>query len=75
MNALDLRLTWNVPLALGQSRRLQTYLEGYNVLNHENVMTVLNDYGPNPAAPKSLWLAPALWFPPREVQLGVRLAF
>jgi hypothetical protein len=73
MNSLDLRLTWTLPL--GQSRRLQTYLEGFNLLNHENVSNVLNDYGPTPGAPKSLWLAPALWFPPREIQLGFRLVF
>jgi len=75
MNSLDLRATWNVPLPIGEGRRLQMYLESFNLLNHENVMTVLNDYGPNPAAPKSLWMAPALYFPPREVQLGFRLAF
>jgi hypothetical protein len=75
MNSLDLRVTWNVPVGLGQGRRLQVYLESFNIANHENVATVLNDYGPNPLTPKSLWLAPALWFPPREVQLGFRLAF
>ena len=75
MNSLDLRLTWNIPLEDGQGRRLQIYFESFNICNHENIATVLNDYGPNPTTPKSLWLKPALWFPPREVQLGFRFAF
>jgi hypothetical protein len=75
MNALDLRFTWNVPLKMGQGSRLQVYVESFNIVNNENIATVLNDYGPNPATPKSLWLTPALWFPPREVQLGFRFVF
>lgn len=71
--SVDLRLTWSLPL--GRARRLQTYVESYNLLNHENVRTVLNDYGSNPATPKNRWLEPNLWFPPREVQFGVRFAF
>jgi hypothetical protein len=72
-NSLDLRLTWSVPI--GQTRKVQVYAESYNVLNHENVRTVLNDFGPNPSAAKNRWLEPNLWFPPREVQLGLRLSF
>jgi len=75
MNSLDLRVTWNLPLGLGEGRRLQAYLESFNIANHENIATVLNDYGPNPVTPKGLWLAPALWSPPREVQLGFRFQF
>lgn len=75
MNSLDLRLTWNIPLHVGEARRMQIFLESFNLLNHENLISVLNDYGPNPAAPKSLWLKPALYFPPREVQLGFRFVF
>lgn len=75
MNDVDLRFTWNLPLDSAKSRRLQLFLESYNLLNHENVMTVLNDYGPNPALPKGLWMTPALFFPAREIQLGARLAF
>jgi hypothetical protein len=72
-HALDLRLTWTVPV--GQGRRLMTYLEGYNILNNENVRSVLNDYGPDSTAPRERWLEPSLWFPPREVQFGVRFTF
>ena len=70
---LDLRLTWTLPM--GGERRLQTYLEGYNVLNHENVRTVLDDLGPDPGNPRNRWLEPSLWFPPREVQFGLRFSF
>ena len=72
-HTVDARLTWSFPL--GGSRRLQTYVESYNLLNYENVRTVLNDYGATPGTPKNRWLEPNLWFPPREVQFGARLAF
>ena len=72
-NSLDARLTWTVPM--GSARRLQLYLESYNLLNHENVRTVLTDYGAINGSPKSRWLEPNLWFPPREVQLGMRFSF
>jgi hypothetical protein len=70
---LDARVTWTVPL--GGVRRLQVYAESYNVLNNENVRTVLNDYGPDPSTPRNRWLEPSFWFPPREVQFGARFAF
>jgi hypothetical protein len=72
-NSVDVRFTYGVPL--GASRRVQMFLEGYNLFNHENVRTVLNDYGPTPGSPKNRWLEPNLWFPPREVQLGARFSF
>lgn len=72
-HTVDARLTWSFPV--GGSRRLQTYVESYNLLNYENVRTVLNDYGTTPGTPKNRWLEPNLWFPPREVQFGARLAF
>jgi hypothetical protein len=75
MHSLDLRLTWNLPLRLGEARRLQVYVESFNLTNHENISNVLNDYGPTAGAPRSRWLEPSLWFPPRELQLGFRLAF
>jgi hypothetical protein len=72
-NSVDLRLTWNIPM--GGRKRLSTYLEGYNVFNHENVRQVLNDYGSTVGTPKGRWLEPTLFFPPREVQIGLRWAF
>jgi hypothetical protein len=71
--AVDLRLSWTLPL--GSAGRLQTYLESYNLFNYENVRTVLNDFGADPTTPKNRWLEPNLWFPPREVQLGIRYSF
>jgi hypothetical protein len=70
---LDARLTWT--LRLGGNQRLQLYAESYNLLDHENVRTVLNDYGPNPSTPRDRWLQPNLWFPARELQFGARFAF
>jgi hypothetical protein len=72
-NSLDLRFTYTLPV--GADRRIQAYVESYNILNHENVRTVLTDYGPVTGTPKARWLEPNLWFPPREVQLGLRFAF
>jgi hypothetical protein len=70
---LDARYSWSVPLKGGT--KAQLYLESFNLLNHENVLTVNGDYGSNPAVPKSTWLQPLSWAPPREVQLGARISF
>lgn len=72
-NQLDARFTWIVPLQ--NARKLYFYLEGFNLLNHENVLTVNNSYGPNATTPLSSWLAPTGWAPPREIQLATRLTF
>ena len=48
-NQLDTRVTWAFPLQ--NARKLMVYLEGFNLLNHQNVLTVNNNYGPEPAAP------------------------
>lgn len=70
--ALDLRFAWTVPM---HDKRLQFYAEGFNVLNDENVRSVSNDYGPTPGSPRARWMEPVTFFPPREVQLGMRLGF
>lgn len=70
--ALDLRFGWTLPV---RDNRLQVYVEGFNVLNDENVRTVSNDYGPDPANPRARWMESVTFFPPREVQLGVRFGF
>jgi hypothetical protein len=73
-NLLDARLTWAVPL--GQDKRkLNLYLESFNILNSERIRTVDNNYGPDPAQPLPAWMQPLTFFPPREVQLGARLLF
>lgn len=72
-NSLDLRLSW--VHALKDPLKVHLYLEGFNVLNRDNVRTVITDYGPDPAHPKSRWLEPVTYFPPREVQFAVRLTF
>lgn len=71
-NSLDMRLTWVRPL---RGVKMHVYLEGFNVLNQDNVRTVITDWGPDPLTPKSRWLEPVTYFPPRELQLAVRLTF
>jgi hypothetical protein len=72
-NQLDARFTWAIPFQ--SSRKLFVYVEGFNLLNRENVLTVNGNYGANPASPLSSWMRPQSWAPPREVQLAARLSF
>jgi hypothetical protein len=72
-NQLDARFTWAIPLQ--NSRRVLVYVECFNLLNHNNVLTVNNNYGPLPGVPLSSWTQPATWAPPREIQLAVRVSF
>jgi hypothetical protein len=71
-NQTDLRLTWNAPVPKG---KLSVYLEGFNLFNQTNVMSVDNNYGPNPAQPLATWLTPTVYYAPRQVQLGARFTF
>ena len=72
-NQVDARFTWSIPLQ--SSKKLNIFVECFNLLNHENVVTVNNDYGPTPGSPLPVFLTPTSWAPPREVQLGTRLTF
>jgi hypothetical protein len=72
INQVDARFTW-VPFT--GKKRLYIYLEAFNLLNHDNVKTVSNDYGSNLAQPKAIFLTPTAWYPPREIQLGLRFTF
>ncbi len=72
-NQLDARFTWGLPISGG--KRWNVYVESFNLLNHQNVTSVNNNYGPNPVAPLAVWMTPTSWAPPREVQLGTRLTF
>lgn len=72
-HSLDLRFTWNLPF--GGARRLQATVEAFNVYNRENVRSVDNQWGTNPAAPNAGFGAPLSYFNPREVQLGLRFVF
>jgi hypothetical protein len=72
-NQLDARFTWAIPVQ--SSRKLLLYVEAFNLLNQENVLTVNGNYGPNPSAPLGSWMAPQGWAPPREVQLAARFTF
>src|SRR5690606_7923840 len=72
-NTVDSRLTWSVPLR--GPRRVQVMVEAFNLLNAKNVSSVYSTYGPDPNNPDPLFLSPIEYFPPREVQLGLRFVF
>jgi hypothetical protein len=57
------------------SRRLQLAVEAFNVLNRNNVRAVQTLYGPDPSRPDPAFGTPLNYWPPREVQLGVRFSF
>ena len=72
-HVVDARLAWVLPLK--NDRRLQFLVEGYNVFNRDNVRTVFTTYGPTQGSPLALFMQPLTYWPPREIQLGVRLVF
>lgn len=72
-HSLDARVTWTLPF--NGVRRLQATFEAFNLYNRENVRTVENQRGPNPASPSPLFGTPLSYFNPREVQLGLRFVF
>jgi hypothetical protein len=76
----DARLTWALPVSRapktsGNEQRLHLYLECYNLLNHVNVRTTDNNYGATNGQPLPTFMTPTSYFPPREVQMGIRLVF
>jgi hypothetical protein len=73
VTSLDARFTWRVPLH--NNRTLQLYAEAFNVLNQEGIRTVINDYGATPGSPGPRWMEVSSYFPPREVNLGMRFTF
>ena len=72
-HSLDMRFTWNLPL--GSLRRLQATVEAFNIYNRDNIRTVDNQWGIDPATPGAAFGVPLSYFNPREVQLGLRFAF
>jgi hypothetical protein len=72
-NQVDARFTWSIPMQ--GAKKLNLFVECFNLLNHENVLTVNNDYGPTAGSPLPVWLLPTGWAPPREMQLGMRFGF
>lgn len=72
-SSTDLRATWALPV--GGGRRALFYAEAFNLFDQENISGVNNNYGPTPGSPLSSWMMPQTWFPPREIQLGLRLNF
>lgn len=71
-HSLDARFVWSIP---HNDRRLQFFAEMFNVFNTDTVRSLYSTYGPTPGSPDPLFGKPLTYFPPREVQLGVRVAF
>lgn len=69
---LDARVAYTVRRG---DHRLQIAIEAFNALNRENVRAVQTLYGPNPDRPDAAFGGPLNYWPPREVQLGVRYVF
>ena len=63
--------------ALGGRTRLEALIEGFNVTNHTNVVTVQGNFGTGayPANPTPNFGAPTAVGDPRSAQLGVRVRF
>ncbi len=72
-HSLDMRFTWNVPM--GGTRRIQATVEAFNIYNRDNLRTVDNQWGTDPAVPGPGFGVPLSYFNPREVQLGLRFLF
>jgi hypothetical protein len=73
MHTVDARFTWNIPVRPGQ--RIQLMVESFNLLNRANVRSTNTTYGPVPNNPLPLFGTTTAYYAPREIQLGVRLAF
>jgi hypothetical protein len=69
---LDVRLAYTLRKS---TSKLELALEAFNVLNRQNVRAVQTLYGPDPNRPDPAFATPLNYWPPREVQLGVRYSF
>jgi hypothetical protein len=67
--SVDARITKAIPL--GGNRRLDLFLEGYNLTNHENLTPFSVNHNLNSPA----FLVPNGARPARQTQWGVRFAF
>jgi hypothetical protein len=70
---LDTRVAYT--LRRGKQQKLQFAVEAFNLLNKNNVRGVQTLYGPDPNRPDPAFSTPLNYWPPREVQLGVRISF
>lgn len=72
VHSADARFTWTLPVAGG---RAQLTAEGFNLYNRDNFRTLETLYGTNPNVPNPAFGSALSYYPPREVQLGVRFTF
>jgi hypothetical protein len=71
--SLDLRVAGNVPMP--NARKVSVFVELFNVFNTENIRTVDNNWGTNPATAGPNWMNSLSYFDARQMQLGARLSF
>jgi hypothetical protein len=72
VHSADARFTWTLPVAGG---RAQFTAEGFNLYNRANFRTLETLYGTDPNVANPAFGSALSYYPPREVQLGVRFAF
>jgi hypothetical protein len=72
VHSADARFTWTLPVLNG---RAQLTAEGFNLYNRANFRTMETLYGVNADVPNPAFGSALSYYPPREVQLGVRFAF
>jgi len=66
------KATLTLPIAAG---RAQFTAEGFNLYNRENWRTLETLYGVVAGSPNPVFGSALTYYSPREVQLGVRIAF
>jgi hypothetical protein len=66
-------LRWSRAVSIG-TQRLEFMIEGFNLLNHVNILAVNNVYGTG-AVPNAAFGQPTLAGDPRQMQAGVRWTF
>jgi hypothetical protein len=71
-NSMDARIVCQLPV---HAAKAQVFLEAFNVLNTINVRAVNSTYGPTAGSPLPTFMVPLNYWPPREIQLGVRFEF
>jgi len=71
-NSLDARFTWNLPVHPG---KVQLTVEGFNLYNRANYQNIQTLFGSDPNNPNPLFGTALSYYPPRQVQVGARIAF
>ncbi len=71
-HSVDLRLAWTIPFG---GTNMQLALDAFNIYNANNIRTVNNTWGTDPAQALPTFGQTLSFFNPREIQLGARFSF